>query len=154
MAHERIATRSMRDGWTLTTTAGVIAEAVTKKLEWHKQRHEVWQTKREKLKGQATEMLRLDDPEEAEKLATMAISNSYRGEMGVRLDPEWVEQLRFADRKMKEHADHIRTYGQWKRTLEMMSQERLLPLEHADRLYFGVNEPIGRVTEQEEAETV
>lgn len=133
--------RPLREGWTFSLAAGQVADAVKRKLEWHTARREFWQQRRDELKAKAADAIKVDDPEELEKLLSESLSNSYsssRPDFGVRLDDEWTKQFTHADKWMKNHQNSIREFASWERMMRFVPVDTLLELERADLVYFAI----------------
>lgn len=125
----------LRADWKFPFTPGEIAEAASRRMEYHEERMVFWGNAREEAKAAIEE--------KGFEVRDYAVTGGQRAEVVV--DPALAQRLGEADRKLKEHNEKTEIYGGWFRVLERASNHPFCPdpllLDHDDIRFFGLDVP-------------
>ncbi len=122
----------LRDRWVFEYTANKLAEAATRKREWHKGRTEFWKAAKDKVMGEVKES-GIEVSESAG--GGNYTSNSLRNAPQVMVRNDLQQKLTECHQKIQEHLAKTQEYDGWVQVLNGNPEARF-QLNSDDYLFF------------------
>jgi len=129
-----------RQRWGVDVRISALLRAATRKEGYHRERREEWKQRREDAVARLrSEGIKFNiSEEEFEKLVATYASNYRNQPGGITLDQTIVQEIQEAERKAKEHANHVDELLLWQGTLRLFESagRTHLPVDHEACVYF------------------